>query len=150
MIYVECKTDKILIESLGIKSQEIWHCGGRGKVILQLSKGERNCGMIDEDPQSHQKLNFENFEKKTEKYDIILFEDSKNNLLIVLKPNLEGWILKTAKKNNLNVKEYGLPDNIKELHGITNLDLISFKKFLNELKKTEEFKFLKEVFIWKR
>jgi len=149
MIYVECKADKIVIENLGVLKEEICHCGGKGRVMLKLTKGEKNCGLIDEDPGCPQPKILKNFNKKSEKYDLKILYDEKGNKLIVVSPTIEGWILKVAKKNEIDVKKYELPEDFNELHRIINIYLDSLRKLLDELRKTEEFSFLKKLLVYK-
>jgi len=149
MIYVECKADKVLIENLGILKEEIYHCGGKGRVMSKLLKGEKNYALIDEDPRSPQPRSLKIFDKKKEKYNIKILCDKKENKLIILCPNLETWILKVAEKNGIDVKKYGLPQDFNELHRIINIILDSLKTLVKDLKNSEEFIFLKNLLIHK-
>ncbi len=145
MIYVECKADKTLIEILGVKKEEIWHCGDKGRVINKITKEKRACGMVDVDSLSPQPKKLKEFEKIKEEYGIELLVDKKGNKLVILSPCLEEWILKVAERNKINVKDYNLPREGNKFHDIVNANIEKFNKLVKELDTTKEFGVLREI-----
>ncbi|MCL5408810.1 MAG: hypothetical protein M1135_02145 [Candidatus Omnitrophica bacterium] len=146
MIYVECKSDVALVESLGISRKEIEHKSGKSGVCKILQKQSNSIGLVDEDPGAGNPSYIKTLKSLNEKNDIKIFIDNINkNKLIMLCPQLEGWILKVSKKSGIKFEKYGL-SNGERLHSKINLKIPDFKKFLKELSKTDEIIFLKEQF----
>lgn len=67
----------------------------------------------------------------------IIVYKTKNSILVVLRPDLEGFLLRLANTMNINVKEFGLPSTNAELHRITGNTNIktntNFKAFLQNV-----------------
>ena len=148
MIYVECKADKTLIETLGVKKKEIWHCGDKGRVINKITKEKNACGLVDADPSSPQPRKLKEFEKIKEEYGIELLVDKKGNTLVILSPRLEEWILKVAERNKINVEDYSLPREGNKFHNIVNANIEKFSKLLKKLNTTKEFEVLRGAIIF--
>lgn len=119
MIYVECYPDKTLVNCLGISKREINHAFSKGNVCNKLEKSKNSKGMVDEDPSSAQPGYIQKLKIISDENDIrVLYGKEGKNLMIVLCPRLEEWILKAAKEVNANMKKYGLPDDADKLHKI--------------------------------
>ncbi len=150
MIYTECKPDSYLVGILGIPKKQIIHQQGKPEVCKQLAKRENWKGLIDEDPFSIQPTYLKKLEQteNLSNYGLKILKDaSKNNDLIILSPNLEGWILKAAKEAKIDIKRYNLPNNEEKLHEEINTDLRKFERLINDLKDdSERVKVLKELF----
>lgn len=138
MIYVECKPDFALVKSITkIPKREIIHETNKPEVCKRLER-QRNCeGLVDEDPSSTQppyigKLRLENNLPQDELK--VLYDESRDNRLIVLCPRLEEWILKAAREANLNMEKYPLPNTPEKLHRVINLNLDRFERLLKDLK----------------
>ena len=68
-----------------------------------------------------------------------------NSKLIMLYPRLEGWILNAVKEADMNIKNFGLPDDEITLHAVINNNLKKFKMLLEELKsKSNRLQYLKK------
>ena len=146
MVYVECKPDVALVESLGISYRDIEHTGGKSGVCKKLEKQFNSIGLVDEDPGAGTPSYINTLKLSAQENCIKIFIDNKNKTkLIMLCPKLEEWILKVAKKSKIDPKKYGLPDNPSFLHSKINSDIQNFKLFLNELVGTKEIIFLKET-----
>ena len=84
MVFVECKADLTLIKNIGIRLNEIYHPGDKGRVCKNLRKKENVCGMVDEDPLSSQPsyLKEIRFIKEIEGIKYFKDEKRKNNVLL--------------------------------------------------------------------
>lgn len=150
MIYVECKPDFELIRSLGISKRKIIHCGGKARVCKKLQKNFNSKGVVDEDPNSEQPSYILNIKKVNEGSNLkLLYDEKRNNYVVVICPKLEDWILKVSKINDVPVKKYGLSNDIDEFEKEINHNLDKFGKLLDALNKTKEFKVLKKFLVKK-
>jgi len=150
MVYVECKADFTLVESITeIPKKEIIHEGGKSEVCKKLEK-KKNCkGLVDEDPWSVQPPYVKKLGMKEDlsSYDLkILHDNSNKNALIVLCPRLEEWELKAAKEVNVDMKQYDLPKEPSKLHAIININLDKFERLIESLKqRSNRLKALKKL-----
>lgn len=136
MIYLECNSDKALIETLGVVKKEVYHAGGKGNVCNRLKNSKNSKGMIDEDPLSSQPGYINNLKILFHENEVKLLYDEKNqNYLIVLCPRLEEWILNTAKESGINVRDYSLPEGVEEFHKTINLKLDKFIDLIKDIKE---------------
>lgn len=129
----------------------IIHAGNKGNVVNKVKKLSNIVGIIDEDPQSEQPGELKNYENSKTSGTIKLLENKndKAKYLIQISPDLEHWVLKRAKANNINPKDYSLPDNAKDLHGLTNIKKSKYRDFLNKLIESDnELKIMKEWIKW--
>ena len=142
MIYVECKADKSLVQVIAdIESCKIEHCFGKSQVLEKLLKDKRSIGIIDEDPDAPsptelKKLKFECRESSRLSLKFC-YERSNNNLLIIICPNLEKWIIEASIEGEINLNSYDLPSNPVDFHNIINLNITKFQNLLHELLKKE-------------
>mgnify|MGYP000307963816 CR=1 FL=1 len=137
MIYTECKHDSSLMLTLGIPKRQIIHLQGKPEVCKQLEKRERFLGLIDEDPFSVQPSYLKRLAVKEDlpNYGLKILKDiTKHNVLIILSPRLEGWILKAAKEAGIDITRYNLPNSEEKLHEEINSDLRKLERFLDDLK----------------
>ena len=150
MYLVECKPDTVLVKTLTHASRKnIIHAGNKSELLKKLSKLYENCkGIIDEDPWSIQPPHLRKF---SERQDLvrdnlkILYQSSKNNTLVMVRPRLEEWVLDAAKEANISVEKYSLPNDATELHKQINIKTDKFEKLLIKLKqKSNRFKTLKK------
>lgn len=140
MIFVECKPDRVLVETVtNISRKEIRHAGNKPRVCKELMK-RRGCkGLVDEDPWSVQPPYLKKLEliKDSSSFGIKLLHDaSRNNYVIVLCPRLEEWILNAAKEMQIDLKKYNLPEDGERFHREININLEKFKKLITELKSS--------------
>jgi len=140
MIYVECKADKSLVHVIAdIRPYEIEHCPGKNEVLKKLLKDKRSIGIIDEDPNAPlppelKKLKFECRESSRLSLKFC-YERSNNNLLIIICPNLEKWIIEASIEGEINLNSYDLPSNPVDFHNIINLNITKFQNLLHVLKR---------------
>jgi hypothetical protein len=139
MIYLECNPDKALVRSLGIPRKDIRHSFSKGNVCNDLSKNTGVIGLVDEDPGSPQPLYLKKLKQIEAKHEMKLLHDEKaNNYVVVLCPNLEGWIIKAAREANINLSEYDMSDEVSSLHKIINNKIGSFERLLQGIKGKSE------------
>jgi 16S rRNA C967 or C1407 C5-methylase (RsmB/RsmF family) len=118
--------------------------GNTGIEALMRKRQEKDfhktlVGITDEDPKKITPRMFDEFvEEKNENF-ITLKKHPHytNHYLIIIKPEFEKWLIETASEVNINMYDFDLPDNPKELKKITRK---------REITKNENFKnFLKEI-----
>jgi len=52
----------------------------------------------------------------------------------MLSPNLEEWIISSAREAGLKLESYSLPDKSEDFHRVINLDLKKFQDLVLDLK----------------
>ena len=127
-VVVECAPDETLVRNLGFTSRQVKHQPNKGEVCNYLIKNSGIIGMVDADPGSPQPGFFQDCKLIQEKFDVVVYQyNDQNNRLLVLNPNLEGWLIKKAKESKLDLSNFGLPGTSKALH----------KEILNKIPKVE-------------
>ncbi|MEM2419940.1 MAG: hypothetical protein QXL38_03025 [Candidatus Bathyarchaeia archaeon] len=148
MYVVECEPDAVLVKCLAATSKkDIIHAGNKPELLKKLvERYTYSKGMIDEDPWSYQPPLLSRFKEKqsTREFEIKIFNQrSRNNVLIMLCPRLEEWILKAAKEANVKPEDFSLPNDPEELHRIINIRTDNFEKFIKNIKdKSDRLKML--------
>lgn len=153
MIFIECKPDEALLKSLGVTKKRVDHRGNKPEVCKALEKNNNSKGLIDEDPWSVQPSYMDRLyitQNLKEDMGIVVFSDEKENIVIMLCPRLEEWILSVAKECKVDIRKYGLPDDPEKLHGVVNLNLKKFHVLLDDLKsKSKTLNSLREIIMVK-
>lgn len=150
---VECKPDWVMIEALTSSlRRNIVHAGNKSGVIKHLiSHYEDSKGIVDEDPGRSTPRYLQRFREveEFEEYALkILYYAKRNNYLFILSPRLEDWILNVARQSNIDVTEYGLPDDPIMLHAEINLKIDRFEILIRDLMRTSrQVKFLAEILV---
>lgn len=144
---------------VNIKESQVRHKGGKTRVINELIKErkreENYIGIIDEDPgspgpQKEFKRLFK-LERKEEKLGIKIYGNEKGDKIIMLCPDLEGWLFKIIKRNQLNLDEFGFSKKFEEFKKQIKSDIKGCERLINNIKNTEEISFLKQnISKWKR
>jgi len=150
MYLVECKPDTVLVYILTRTSKKnIEHVGNKTELLKRLVKSTDAKGIADEDPWAHQPPLLNRFEE-TQNQNLttceirIFHQKGRNNLLVMLCPRLEDWILKAANEANINLQHFGLPNNAEELHRLINIRTDNFEKLVENIKdKSDRIKRLK-------
>lgn len=120
---------------MGFSIKKIIHANNKGNVCKKLQKNKNAIGVVDEDPESAQPSYIGKLQLYNHEYDIKHFREKKSgNVLIVLCPRLEDWILKASKEAGIQVEDFGLPAHANELHKVINSRLDYFTKLLDEFK----------------
>lgn len=141
MTYFECYADEVVLRAVGFSSKDLEHSFGRSKVCHKLSKDANSIGFVDEDPNKAQDPYMRYLFTLPPIYrdeHLLCFTDIKSkNKLLVVRPNLEGWIIKLVTERKIDLKrDYGLPKDWKELHDVLMLN--------RNIRKREIFKNLVE------
>jgi hypothetical protein len=152
MIFVECDSDEVLVKTLGVAVEEISHKGSKGgkpQVYNKLNEDRNAKGMVDADPGCSPPPYDKEFERIEISEDVELKVDrNRNNHLIVLHPKLEDWIISSAKKAQVRMKDYGLPNDSEGLQDVINFRLDKFAKLVKKLKsKSSRVKQLKKLLL---
>jgi hypothetical protein len=147
MIYVECKPDFLLVNTLGFSKKDIVHAGNISKVCKGLAKSENAKGLVDEDPDGDRPTYIDTLQLLQNQHEIkLLRDDKRDNQVIVLCPRLEEWLIKVTEEAGVDIGRYGLPNDGEKLHKVINLDLRKFEKLVNDLKdKSKMLKALKKA-----
>ena len=141
MIIALCYTDEFLVTSIGFPRRRIKHEGGKGKVMEIVKKKDMAVGIIDEDPYSDQPSYLENYIEKDARSTVKLLirKDDNSKRLIQISPYLEHWLLDRARQNRISPKDFGLPNDPKELHSIPHVERNrNFHSFLNKLIEADD------------
>ena len=135
---VEDGPHKSLLCSLGIGQKSILLMGSKGNVIRRLKDRPADTGIVDEDPDSirTQPRELANYHevKRGEGLCLLTRRGSSGQRLIVLCPEVEGWLLHRAGICGIDPRQYQLPGTRKKLHDIPRYEQKDgFRRFLAEL-----------------
>jgi hypothetical protein len=135
---VEDGPHRSLLCFLEIGRKDVRVMGSKGNVIKKLKDRPGDTGIVDEDPdsiqtQSHELTNYHEV-KRGEGLRLLGRTGSGSQRLIVLCPEVEGWLLHRAQMCGVDPKRYQLPATSKELHDIPRYEQKDgFRRFLAEL-----------------
>lgn len=139
MIYVECKPDRLVVRILaGIPKKRVRHAGNKSQVLKMLERTRMALGIVDEDPHSHQppqilqSKDISTEEVKKASLRTLLYQD---NVILVIRPRLEEWILALAKELGVDPAKHRLPEDPDELHEVINYNLDKFERLLLDIKR---------------
>jgi hypothetical protein len=139
MRYIECKPDETLVRALGCPRREFKHTSGKSRVCGRLEKDTGAVGIVDEDPGSVQPSYLVQAKALATEHDICVREDQKReNKIVVLKPRLEEWLIKTAAGAGLSMEEFGLSSKPDELHREINSRIPALQKLIGRLCELKE------------
>jgi hypothetical protein len=66
-------------------------------------------------------------------------EGDEGKTLIILSPDIEGWLINRAKQNGISLRDYNLPDDRRRMHNITRIERDpDFQKFIKKLTQTSD------------
>ncbi len=136
---IECLPDRKLIQKIVVTDRRnIIHSGNKTKVFFDLMNNyDSSFGIVDEDPWSIQPKSMAYFRVKKD-YPAheftVFYEDSRNNILIMIRPRLEEWIINASINEQIDLRrDYNLSNNGDELHDIINPNLHKFELLLDDL-----------------
>ena len=143
MYRVECDPDVALVSSLtSVPPRRIMHHQGKSELIRKLLKQNDSVRLIDKDPSSIQPTLY------LQRFQVLSYSDSDgieilhhnqgHNRLIVLYPRLEEWVIESARKANVSLRNYNLPTTGNELHEVINFKIKRFEELLDDLKQSSE------------
>jgi len=150
VIYVECKADFVLVLKVAsVRPRDIVHEGGKTEVLKKLERYPDSVGLVDEDPWALQPpiLRSYSTEVSLDEHGIRVLRRGKN-VLIVLCPRLEEWVIGAARKSGIDPQSYGLPNRGDRLHRDINSSIHKFEKLLDDLleRGAEKVRELEKVF----
>jgi flavin-dependent dehydrogenase len=103
-----------------------------------LERSERLIGMIDEDPLSETPPYFRSLEVLSEMHDIRELRDPKRgHRLIVLRPQLEAWLIAAAEAAGVELRGLGPSHRPQDLHREINSRLDAVKQLVKALEEAE-------------
>ena len=121
MIYVECWGDTSLVKGLGFSKRMFNHRSGKGEVSSALQRNPGSIGLVDEDPEGTQPSYLTSFQRVEDQRHLgrwVHVREGKK--LVVLKPDLEHWVLTMAHESSIDLGHYRLPDTAAELYDAIN------------------------------
>ena len=128
MLYLECKPDMVLVQTLtGLGKKDIIHdFKGKHEVLRLLSRDRNSIALVEEDPGSDPSVYLASMRIEVECVGLGLQlrqDPGRGNRAIVLRPKLEEWVIRASSLAGLNMSEqpYNLPSSPRSLHkGINN------------------------------
>ena len=151
MIYVECKPDKLLVETLtGWSGREIIHENDKYRVMKTLRRQTNGRAMVDEDPTSNQPLYLTEMQIQEEFSTMglrVLSDESRGNRAVVLCPRLEEWVIRGANEAGVSLtdRRYNLPSTVSALHRVINADERKLERLIGDLADTPRFRALRRL-----
>jgi hypothetical protein len=134
MLLLECKADEIVARRLGRTRKQCLHHSDKGRVCNAPKRTTGRIGLIDEDPGSAQPPYLATLQEISNEYDLRVFEDAgRKHRVIVVRPRLEDWLIKSAQASGSNISDFGLSDRPNELHREINSKLPKLEDLLDEL-----------------
>ena len=140
-VLVECNADEIVLRNLGVTKKQLFHFGGKDKLINRLRNLHGAVGVVDEDPASIQhpdlKISYRQAES-AEGLHLLTRQGSGGQRLVIICPKLEDWLIARAKSSGIRPEDYGLPSDPDRLHSIPRYEQKQgFSRFLTELKERD-------------
>lgn len=133
---VECLPDEALVRLVSPRTiMRIRHRSGKPEVLRYVRRFEQSIGVIDEDPSSIQPPLFDQLVELESQPDLGLkrYRFSNGNIVIILSPRLEEWVLTDCRRNGVNPESYGLPRDPEAFHDLVNQRLGNFNRLVSGL-----------------
>jgi hypothetical protein len=134
MILVECYPDLSLLTVLGF-GKVTRHMKGKGNILNQLKTNPSDIGIMDLDPGKISLKQMSEYIEVSKDHGIICMKHrEKGTMVILIEPDLEGWLLTRIRETGSRPSAYGLPDDAARLHGFPRYDRNpGFRRCLNDL-----------------
>jgi len=137
-VLIECNADDIVLRNIGVLKKQLFHFGGKDKLINRLRNLPGAVGVVDEDPASIQHPDLKASYRQTDSAEglhLLTRQGSGGQRLVMICPKLEDWLIARAKSSGIQLKDYGLPSDPDHLHSIPRYEQKqNFLRFLTELK----------------
>lgn len=122
-IFHECFNDRAFLLGLGVPAERLKraHRFGKGNVCNALEKNRDCMGLVDEDPQAAQPGYINRLSPLTTAnlQNVRIFSDNgRNNVVIVVSPDIERYIMRVAKIVKVDMTQYDVPNDLKKLHDL--------------------------------
>ncbi len=140
MIYIECDADEVLLRELGFSRKQFVHLGGKFEICKRLEKTQNAIGLIEYDSGKSDPIYLSkcSIAETNDQHGIkIYFHKTSGNRLFVLHNDLEDWILKISKNNEISVQDFGLENDRDRMHRLMPGKLINFGKLVSHLLQKE-------------
>ena len=150
MIYVECKPDTALVRTItGLGLRQVIHdLKGKPGVIGTL-RGLRNArAMVDEDPFSVQPQYLSQMQVAQEPPGSglrLMEHPTDGNLVVMLCPRLEEWVLQAAREAQVDVSRYNLPSDARRFKSEINDALDRFQRLVEALDEAPRVQSLRQL-----
>ena len=130
-----------LVRAPGIR--DIVHGGNKSKVTKYVREHDDVVGLVDEDPGATISRDLQAFTVVLETDDMAVLE-WRSKRIVQLRPNLEAWLLRVARNENVNVgsRDYSLPDDAHQLHKVVNSRLDRLANLVRDLRKSKRMRVL--------
>lgn len=130
--HLECSSDEAVVRALGVPKKAILHHAGSGSVARALQKADAPCiGMIDEDPRGTVPSYFLSFVELEQGDGLVLKEHQRSgHRLIVVKPDLEPWLLTVSKSIGIPPEQFQLPPEPNRLHQIGDAQRLRLSEWI--------------------
>ncbi len=141
-VLVECDADEVVLRNLGVVKKQLFHFGGRNKVITRLRDLPGAVGVVDEDPGASQHGDLKASYRQAESAEglrLLIRQGRGGQRLVMICPKLEDWLIERAKSSGIRPQDYGLPNDPDRLHGIPRYEQKEgFRRFLSALKEQDK------------
>ena len=89
---------------------------------------------MDEDPKTVQPPYFQDLKLSSEEHETRIYQDyARNHRVIVLRPRLEEWLIRTTELSGIAMADFGLSNRGNELHREINSRISNSEKLLEHL-----------------
>ena len=140
-VLIECNADEIVLRNIGVLKKQLFHFGGKNKLINRLRNLPGAVGVVDEDPASIQHPDLKASYRQAESAEglrLLARQGSGCQRLVMICPKLEDWLIQRSKLSGIRPKDYGLPSDPDKLHSIPRYEQKqNFLHFLTELKERD-------------
>jgi hypothetical protein len=140
-VLIECSADEVVLRNLGIPKKQLFHFGGKDKLISRLRNLPGAVDVVDEDPASIQHPDLRASYRQAgfaEGLRLLARQGSGGQKLVAICPKLEDWLIDRARLSGIRPENYGLAGDPDRLHSIPRYELKeSFRRFLAELKERD-------------
>lgn len=133
-LFLECLPDETVELALGVPRRTVVHSHSKGRVAKGLEAHSGVVGMVDEDYGQNEPASLRKFKGASAAHDLLSKTDPvTKNRLVVICPNLEAWLIKTAKVANVDMAQFHLPARPGELHAEINFRLPNLQRLIAKL-----------------
>jgi hypothetical protein len=137
----ECYADGTVLRACGFGRMQVDHKRSKYRVVWAVLRLDGRLGLVDEDPGQTPSDDLARFRMTQHGHDLMTLEYEGLHL-VVIRPRLEEWLLRTARLAHIDVRDYGLPDEAEKLHGIIDEELDKLDRLLQALKGHERMRAL--------
>lgn len=135
LIALECDADEALVKSMGFTRAQITHHYGRSRVLKFVQKRPETIGLVDEDPGTTPAPYLKEFRLLEEKFGVAIYiHPTKKTRVVVLKPQLEGWLLRAASESKVKHK---FPEIAREMHKEINTKISALQELLKSMSEAK-------------